>query len=228
VLIKGTKRSMNTPDFSHLLSFFQVAEKLKTELRHSYTTDTNRKESVAEHSWMVGLMAVVLFHEIDTRVDRLKVLKMLIIHDLAEAITGDIPLHEVSTRRENKHAAELAAVQEIVSLLPDKSGKEIMELWNEFEARETPEARFAVSLDKLEVVMQHNFADITTWEAGDYKISLNYKDDLFQFDNKMLALKKTIDSQTTQKVQQAYDKNEIKPLYLEIVNDATIKIDTGS
>ena len=69
-----------------LLSFIKAAEKLKVELRHSYTSSIDRKESVAEHSWMLGLMAMLFFDFVDLKVDKLKVMKMVIIHDLAELL----------------------------------------------------------------------------------------------------------------------------------------------
>lgn len=75
-----------------ILSFLTLAEKLKTTLRHSWTNDPARQESTAEHSWMICLLAMVLFGKTKLQLDQLKVLKMLVIHDLAEAITGDIPL----------------------------------------------------------------------------------------------------------------------------------------
>jgi len=76
---------------SNLLQFYIAAEKLKTTIRHSHTSDSNRIESAAEHSWMLALIALSLFEHLETKIDQLRVLKMVLIHDLAEAVTGDIP-----------------------------------------------------------------------------------------------------------------------------------------
>ena len=85
----------------NLIEFYKKVEKLKLTTRHSWLTDKSRQESVAEHSWMLCFLAILLSDKIESKVDLLKVLKILVVHDLAESVTGDIPSHEVSKRQEN-------------------------------------------------------------------------------------------------------------------------------
>lgn len=143
-----------------LLRFMHIAEKLKDELRHSFTSG-GRHESVAEHSWRVGLLALLMRPYLPHTLNWERLSEMLIIHDLAEARTGDVPIFD--PRQAGKSEAERAAILEFRDLLPDAIGARIQELWEEFERRETMEARIANALDKLEAQIQHNEADIRTW-----------------------------------------------------------------
>src|SRR5690349_16823758 len=102
---------------------------------------------------MLGILAIIFFAELDTKVDLLKSLKMVLIHDLTEAVTGDIPAFEISARQNGKHQAEKDALSYLVTSLPKQTAHEIVSLWEEFEERRTPEAKFANSLDALEVLM---------------------------------------------------------------------------
>src|SRR5690606_28104750 len=116
--------------------------------------DINRQESVAEHTWMMSILAILFFSEMNFKVDQLKVMKMIAIHDLAEAIVGDIPSFEISKRQDEKYENELKAMKKIVKALGDsQSAKEIMELWLELEEGKTNEAKFLHSIDKAEVVI---------------------------------------------------------------------------
>jgi len=144
-----------------------IAEALKRELRHSWLAD-GRRESVAEHTWMMSLLAILLSRRLATPVDVDRTLRMVIVHDLVEAVCGDVPSFEPGERMRNKAANERAAMDRLRHELPADLGAEIAALWDEFEARETPEARFAVALDKLEVQLQHNLAPLETWEPVEY------------------------------------------------------------
>jgi putative hydrolase of HD superfamily len=93
----------------NLIDFYKKAEKLKTTTRHSWLSNLLRQESVAEHSWMLCLLAILFSDELDKKVDLLKVMKMVTIHDLAESVTGDIPAWEVSIRQKNKYKYEKKA-----------------------------------------------------------------------------------------------------------------------
>lgn len=104
-------------NIAELYAFIVRAEKLKVELRHSWNSDPNRQESVAEHSWMMALLAMAIFDEIDIEVDQLKVMKMVAIHDLAEAITGDIPSFATEARV-GKYKREQEAMRTILTDLP--------------------------------------------------------------------------------------------------------------
>lgn len=157
---------------SHILSFLHFAEKLKYELRHSYTS-SGRQESVAEHTWRMALMAILLEPYFNKKIDIGKTLKMILIHDLVEAEAGDVPMpHMVnnSALKKVKEEKEKAAIEKIRSMLNNDVGKEIHSLWYEFESRETYEAKVAYALDKLEVQIQHNEANISTWEPIEYEL----------------------------------------------------------
>ena len=154
-------------DVQSILEFMAFSERLKLELRHSWLSD-GRRESVAEHCWQMALMAVLMRQNLDRPVDIARTLKMILVHDLAEAESGDIPVFEVSARKRAKAELERAGMETICRMLPDAVGDEVVELWEEFEAKQTPEAKFAAALDHLEVQIQHNLADFATWEPVEY------------------------------------------------------------
>jgi putative hydrolase of HD superfamily len=152
-----------------ILDVLAVAERLKTELRHSWLSN-GRRESVAEHTWLMCLMALLCHGRLGepVRLDRL--LAMIIVHDLAEAEVGDIPYFETGHRKDTKAARERAAFDRIAQMLPSPDGAMIRDLWDEFEHGHSPEARLARALDHLEVQVQHNLADIATWEPIEYDL----------------------------------------------------------
>jgi putative hydrolase of HD superfamily len=150
-------------DLDRILAFLGLAERLKREMRHSWLAD-GRRESVAEHTWMMALMAMTLHRRLEHPVDLGRTLKLIVVHDIAETIVGDIPSFEKSARRAAKVQAEAAAMEEIRAMLPDDVGAELVALWREFEDASSPEARFARAIDNLEVQIQHNLADLASWE----------------------------------------------------------------
>src|SRR6185437_1767014 len=101
----------NKQIIKNLFTFFIEAEKLKTTMRHSWTSDSNRQESSAEHSWMLCLIAVSIFDHLEVKVDQLRVLKMLIIHDVAEVVIGDIPAFDTEGRKNKKEREKMAVEQ---------------------------------------------------------------------------------------------------------------------
>lgn len=153
-----------------IYAFIHEAERLKNELRHSYTS-AGRQESVAEHCWRMSLMAIVLQPKLDKRVNVEKLLKMIVIHDIVEIRARDTPVPFMvgnDALKKEKERREREAIEAFrVALGPD-TGEEIHRLWEEFEARETYEAKVANALDKLEVQIQHNEADIATWIPVEY------------------------------------------------------------
>lgn len=156
-------------DVHKILRFLALAEKLKTELRHSWLS-SGRRESVAEHSWQMALMALVMHRRLEIPVDLEKTLKMVLVHDLVEAEAGDVPSFEEGERKRLKARREREAIERIRDLLADAAGREIFELWHEHEARTSNEARFVAALDNLEVQIQHNLADLSTWEEIEYDL----------------------------------------------------------
>ena len=145
-----------------ILAFIHATEALKRELRHSWLSN-GRQESVADHTWRTCLMALLLHKQLASPVVIGVVLKMLLVHDLVEMYAGDVPVFEQGIRMELKQQREKEAMARIVSELGPTVGPEIEALWLNFEERESPEARFATALDKLEAQIQHNAAAIETW-----------------------------------------------------------------
>lgn len=150
-----------------IIEILRLSERLKFELRHSWLSN-GRRESVAEHCWQMALMALLTYRHLEYPIEIEKVLKMILIHDLVEAEAGDIPFFEVGTRKQQKAALEQQAIAHIRDMLPGETGQEIFDLFQEFETGKSVEAKFAKALDNLEVQIQHNFADIATWEAVEY------------------------------------------------------------
>jgi putative hydrolase of HD superfamily len=157
-----------------IIDVLHVAEKLKYTLRHSWLSN-GRQESVADHSWRMALMAVLVLPHLESSVDIARLLKIVIVHDLVEAVCGDIPAHELADDVElcdRKRNAEINAIEQLSAMLPSVNGQEIKALWNEFEEAKTAEAKVALALDKLEAQIQHNEADPATWLESEKKLML--------------------------------------------------------
>ena len=152
------------------LEFLRKTQKLKAVVRHSWTEDKTRQESTAEHSWHMSLMAMAFYGKLNRKVNLEKVLQLITIHDLAEALTGDVPAWLDS--RTNKFEQEERAMGEILKTLPQKAHEELKALWLEYEERKTAEARFVKMLDLIDVYFQHLMADISTWHEKEWKINL--------------------------------------------------------
>ncbi|MCY1041125.1 HD domain-containing protein [Corallococcus sp. bb12-1] len=150
------------PALQSLLALLHLAEKLKSELRHSWLA-SGRQESVAEHTWRAALMVLLLHRHLEQPVDLERTLRMMLIHDLVEAEAGDIPVFETGDRKEQKQENERRAIEKMRHLLGGAAGDELAALWFEFEDATTPEARFAQSIDKIEAQLQHNEASLDTW-----------------------------------------------------------------
>lgn len=151
-------------NLTKVLEVLTLAEKLKFELRHSWLSN-GRQESVAEHTWRMSLMAMLLEPYLEHPVDMARLLKMIILHDLVEAEAGDIPAFDLADEniKLRKQQREQQAIENLRQKLSASTGQELYELWYEFEEKETYEAKVANALDKLEVRIQHNHADISTW-----------------------------------------------------------------
>lgn len=186
-----------------LLAVLEVAEKLKCNTRHSFTS-SGRHESVAEHSWRIALMAMLLRPEFP-EADMDRVIRMCLIHDLGEAFTGDIPAFD-KTRADE--VEESHRFHEWVAGLPEAARQEFEELLAEMEALQTPEARIYKALDKLEAVIQHNEADIATWLPLEYDLQLRYGAENVTFSPYMTALKEEINAITRQKIRDAEVKGD--------------------
>lgn len=159
-------------DIVKFMKFMAVAEKLKNTLRHSWTS-ANRQESVAEHSWRLCLMAQLLKTELK-EYDMDKVMLMCLVHDLGEAITGDVPAFY---KNEEDEEREKEGVEQILNLLDTDLKDELKDLFTEMEEQATKESRIFKALDKLEVVIQHNEAPLESWIELEYDLNLTYGED---------------------------------------------------
>lgn len=156
-------------DVRSFITFMGVMERLKDNTRHSWTSG-GRRESVAEHSWRVALMAYLMKDEYpDVDID--KVIRMCLVHDMGEAVTGDIPTFE---KTEDHRTAERMALNKLLDTLPAPWPAELKELFDEMEALETQEAKLYKSLDRMEAILAHNEADISTWIPLEYDLNLVY------------------------------------------------------
>ena len=180
---------------AELLEFLAMAEKLKCNTRHSYTS-SGRHESVAEHSFRLALMAYMVSDEVP-EIDTDKVIRMCLIHDLGEAITGDIPSFE---KTDSDEAAEDSAVSGFVNQLPEYWKKQLGEMYSEMNELKTPEAKLYKALDKLEAVMQHNEADISTWLPLEYELQLTYGTEECSFNEYINSLRDEVKSVSERKI----------------------------
>lgn len=185
----------------HILEFYTLTEKLKLTLRHSWLSDGERQESTAEHTWMMSLLALTLMPHFKVKLDQLKVLKMIVVHDLAEAVTTDLPVWEGQKNKAQKHLDEEKAIKKLFSFLDESTARELMSVWEEYEERQTPEARFVKIIDTFDVVTQHNAAPLSTWEDNDFLWQLNeMQDGFFNEDENMRKLKDALDEWSIEKV----------------------------
>ena len=154
---------------AEFLRFLHTAEKLKCNTRHSWTS-TGRNETVAGHAWRLSLMALLLGEELPGA-DMDRVLRMALVHDLGEAVTGDVPSFEKTAEDE---AEERQAAAVLFARLPEPQRGELAGLIAEFEAQSTPEAKACRALDKLEAVIQHNEAPLDSWLELEYDLQRSY------------------------------------------------------
>ena len=180
-----------------LLDILRVAEALKCNTRHGWTS-SGRQESVAEHSWRISLMAMLIAPEFPDA-DMNKVIRMCLIHDMGEAFTGDIPTFEKTQADTDR---EDAAFDAWVQTLPWETRDAFCALLAEMNALETQEAKIYKALDKMEAVIQHNEADIATWLPLEYDLQLRYGAENVIFSPWMQELKREIDCWTKQKIEQ--------------------------
>lgn len=186
-----------------ILKVLALAERLKFELRHSYTS-SGRQESVAEHTWRMSLMAVLIEPLLTQEVDMTRLLKMIILHDLVEAEASDISALDVLRNPEirlQKVEKERQAIENLRKALMETNGQEIHDLFYEFENKETYESKVANALDKLEVQLQHNHADFSTWEALEYDMCF-MMDKHVLFDPTLFELKTQIETEAEKKMQE--------------------------
>lgn len=170
-----------------LLDLLRTAGKLKDTTRHCFTPG-GRRESVAEHSWRLALMAYWVgdeFPELDTE----RVVQMCLIHDLGEAFTGDIPVFNKTDADEQREQQLLSAW---VDSMPQPLRSQMQSLYEEMEMQQTGEAKLYKALDGLEALISHNESDLSTWEPNEYGLQLTYATDRMQFSDYMVSLREQI------------------------------------
>ena len=143
-------------------AFLREVDKEKQITRQTYLADGSRKEGDAEHAWHLALMTLLLSEYANSEIDVLKTMSMVLIHDLVEIDAGDTYAYDEAAKATQAQREQLAA-DRIFGLLPEDQGRKVRALWEEFEARETPEAKFARSMDNLQPLMLNHSSGGKAW-----------------------------------------------------------------
>lgn len=144
------------------LRFIVEVDGLKRVLRQTLLTDGSRRENSAEHSWHLALMASLLAEHSAVPVDLPRTVRMLLVHDVVEIDAGDTFCYDAAANLDREER-ERCAAERLFGLLPEEQASELRELWEEFEARETAEARFANALDRLQPLLHNYHTEGGTW-----------------------------------------------------------------
>lgn len=153
---------MQTNRLTQQIQFILEIDRLKQILRQTLLTDGSRRENSAEHSWHLAMMAMLLAEYAPQPIDLLRVIKMLLIHDLVEIDAGDTFCYDLQGNQ-TKADRELQAADRIFGLLPSDQNSELRILWSEFETQQTPEAQFAAALDRLQPMLHNQQTQGGTW-----------------------------------------------------------------
>ena len=156
------------------IAFIHEIDKLKYIQRRTRLFGSDRSENDAEHSWHLAMMTIVLAEHSNVPIDVLKVLKMVLVHDIVEIDAGDIFLYDNMVSHTNTEAERMAA-ERIFGLLPKDQADELRALWEEFEACETNEAKFAKAMDRFEPLLQNVSNNGGTWKEYNVDYSNVYK-----------------------------------------------------
>lgn len=152
------------------MEFILEVDKLKKIGRQTYLSDASRKENDAEHSWHLAIMAILLAEHSNRDIDVLKVITMVLIHDVVEIDAGDTYAYDEAGKT-TQRAREEAAADRIFNILPEDQAKYMRELWEEFEACESPEAQFARTLDNAQPVMLNDATNGQAWREHKVRLS---------------------------------------------------------
>lgn len=156
------------------ISFIVEIDKVKNIFRQTLLTDGNRKENDAEHSWHIALMAILLKEYAEEEVDVLKVMTMVLLHDLVEIDAGDTYAYD-TVAAASKREREVKAADRIFGMLPEDQGSYFRALWDEFEAYETADAKYAHLLDNFQPLLLNDASGGISWREHDVKKSQIYK-----------------------------------------------------
>jgi putative hydrolase of HD superfamily len=185
---------MQPDELDAILTFLRSVERLKTVVRSGWTS-AGQQESVAEHTWRLTLMAMVFYGQ-NSGIDGARLLKMCLIHDLGEAVSGDIPA-PAQQPDAPKSARERADLVQLISSLPASVQEEILSLWDEYEVATSVEARLAKGLDKLETILQHTQGDNPP--DFDYAFNLAYGRQYTSADPLLAAIRARLDQETARR-----------------------------
>ena len=189
-----------------LIEVMALAEQMKNQTRHSWTSG-GRHESVAEHSWRLGVLAYFVKDEFP-EADMERVMLMCMFHDIGEAFTGDIPAFEKDERHEKEEERQ---VRKWIRGLPEPYRDELWELFEEMKAKRTLEAKIYKALDRLEALIQHNEADISTWLPLEYDLQLTYGEKDVSFSSYLKELRRQVNLDSIEKMKSEFKKSEKEP-----------------
>ena len=185
---------MNFTFLQQQIDFIKEIDKIKFIQRKTRLIHSDRPENDAEHSWHLAVMAIVLAEHAKVPVDVLKVVKMVLIHDIVEIDAGDTFIYDTTKSHVNT-VDERRAAQRIFGILPREQAEVLIALWEEFEAGETPEAKFARAMDRLEPLLQNTSNNGGTWREFDVDYATVYakkkvigegSESLWEFASKLL------------------------------------------
>lgn len=151
-------------------AFLQEADKEKFIGRQTYLSDGKRKENDAEHAWHMSLMAILLNEYANEPIDVLKVITMILIHDIVEIDAGDTFAYDENAKL-TQRARELEAADRIFNLLPEDQAEKMRGIWDEFEERQSPEAKFARAMDNIQPIMLNALSNGKSWEEKQVRFS---------------------------------------------------------
>lgn len=165
---------INNDKIKNQIKFVLVIDEMKNVLRRNLVVDGSRRENDAEHSWHLAMLAMILEEYSAEKVDIERVLKITLAHDLVEVYAGDTFAYDVKGN-EDKLSREIEAANKLFGMLDPVQGAEIRALWDEFEAKETAESRYANAVDRLQPLLLNYMTNGHTWKMGDVHAPQIYK-----------------------------------------------------
>jgi putative hydrolase of HD superfamily len=201
---EGLETGMGLDRLKKQIEFIEEIDKLKQVFRQTVLIDKSRNENSAEHSWHLALMAILLKEYSREPVNLEKVIKMVLIHDLVEIDAGDTFCYDEKANLDKADREQRAAAR-LFGMLPEDQGREIRELWEEFEECETPEARFAAALDRLQPLIHNTRTQGHTWIMGNVT-----SDKVFARCSKIKDASDTLWNYTTELIREAIESGLLK------------------
>lgn len=164
------KKKVDKERLRKQFAFFEEIDKEKEIFRQTYLSDASRKENDAEHAWHMAIMTVLLSEYANEKIDVLKTVTMLLIHDIVEIDAGDTYAYDPEGKK-TQEEREKKAAERIFHLLPEDQAQKMHALWEEFEAQETAEAKFARTMDNIQPMMLNNASKGLSWDEHEVKLS---------------------------------------------------------